>query len=66
MLSLNHELVLEEGKSQTKMTLVITPDVGYTQDTGQRGGLNGTAKDMRASESLTKKVDMNKLPLERE
>lgn len=37
------------------MSLVITSDVQYTPDTQQSGGLTGTAKDMRAFESLTKK-----------
>lgn len=46
----------KKERSKQKMTSVITADAEYTGDTWQGGGLNEqTAKDTRASESLTKK-----------
>lgn len=54
VLILKHELVLEEGKIKTEDDFII-PDVQYTRDTWQNGGLTGIAEDLRTSESLTKK-----------
>lgn len=54
MLLLNHKFVSEEGKLK-QMILVVVPEAEDTRDTQQSGGHNGTAEDMRASESLTKK-----------
>ena len=53
-LSLNHELALEEGKTETEDDFVIIPSGKYTRHmAGMRS--QWTAEDVRASESLTEK-----------